>query len=269
MGRAKTPDLTGRRFGRLLVQSQGMEIMGGRRQSVCRCLCDCGREVRVAASHLCKADGTPPKQPTLSCGCAKTLGDLTGKKFGMLTVLRETANDKKAGRQWVCRCGCGNETVVSASALASGFVRSCGCLQAARIAALASQSKKGARAAHTPEANAKRTLTVYGEPGSEARKQRGIKLLDDLERTGVIVDHANIPMIAAESPQANNPYRGVCWNAGKRSWTAYCQVNGLRWYKSGFKTPEDAKLARDEKQREFLELTGLDGAVSNERRNKR
>lgn len=261
MGRRITPDLTGRRFGKLVVMSQAIEVLGGKRQSVCYCLCDCGNEISVAASHLQKADGTAPRNPTRSCGCAKTHGDLTGRRFGRLVVLREAASDKKAGRMWLCLCDCGNETISSASALSSGLVSSCGCLRSDSIAAFAEFSKTGARASHTPSANKKRTLTVYGSPGSDARKKQGAKLRRDLQKSGAILDDANIAKIAADQPESNNPYRGVCWNGSKHTWMAYCQVKGKRWQKVGFKTPEDAKEARDEKQRDLLSAAGLENAV--------
>lgn len=212
----------------------------------------------VPAYRLQRADGTTPAGPTRSCGCTRTLGDLTGRHFGRLVVTCEMPPEKKAGRMWRCLCDCGNEVAVSSTSLINGYVRSCGCL---RRESIASKAQDGAKAAHTKEANEKRSMTVFGKPGSEARKSLGIKLRNELERSGVIKDHANIAIIAAESPSANNPYRGVCWNNAKNSWMAYCQVKGIKWRKTGFKTPEEAKRARDKKQSELLELTGLEEAI--------
>lgn len=54
--------------------------------------------------------------------------DLTGQKFGRLTVLKI---DKKVGRTyyWLCQCECGNLKVVRGSHLKSGKIQSCRCLQ--------------------------------------------------------------------------------------------------------------------------------------------
>jgi hypothetical protein len=49
--------------------------------------------------------------------------DITGQKFGRLTVLRHIA-----GKDWLCLCECGKEKMVRNSNLKSGGVRSCGCL---------------------------------------------------------------------------------------------------------------------------------------------
>ena len=51
--------------------------------------------------------------------------DLTGQRFGRLTALRP-AEDINSSTAWVCRCDCGQETVVRTNNLRSGRSRSCG-----------------------------------------------------------------------------------------------------------------------------------------------
>ena len=53
--------------------------------------------------------------------------DLTGKRFGRLTVV-ERAENKNGYRRWKCKCDCGNETVVYSANLSGGKTKSCGCL---------------------------------------------------------------------------------------------------------------------------------------------
>jgi hypothetical protein len=56
--------------------------------------------------------------------------DLTGQVFGRLTVLRlSEERDRYRELLWLCKCTCGNETLVRASSLRSGATRSCGCLR--------------------------------------------------------------------------------------------------------------------------------------------
>lgn len=57
--------------------------------------------------------------------------DLTGQRFGRLTVCRRAPNIKgaKNGVYWICKCDCGRGKKVVSSALLSGFTRSCGCLR--------------------------------------------------------------------------------------------------------------------------------------------
>lgn len=52
---------------------------------------------------------------------------LPGQTFGFLTVLAEAPREKGKPTRWVCRCVCGNETVVSTSHLLRGGTLSCGC----------------------------------------------------------------------------------------------------------------------------------------------
>lgn len=55
--------------------------------------------------------------------------DLTGMRFGRLTVLNDEGMAKNKHYQWKCRCDCGNITIVGMSNLKSGTTSSCGCLQ--------------------------------------------------------------------------------------------------------------------------------------------
>lgn len=61
--------------------------------------------------------------------------DLTGQRFRKLVVLRYAHTDKH--RYWVCRCDCGNETVVASNQLkkANGTA-SCGCAKVDHGAAI-------------------------------------------------------------------------------------------------------------------------------------
>ncbi len=65
--------------------------------------------------------------------------DLTGKRYGRLTVLRHVGWHKSVSL-WLCKCDCGpdREKTVLQSSLLSGNTQSCGCLQKER----ASKAKK-------------------------------------------------------------------------------------------------------------------------------
>lgn len=56
--------------------------------------------------------------------------DITGQKFGRLTVLYKLHNyhDTKNGVYWLCVCECGNVKEVNGRNLRNGNIRSCGCL---------------------------------------------------------------------------------------------------------------------------------------------
>jgi hypothetical protein len=55
--------------------------------------------------------------------------DITGQKFGRLTVIRREPNDKWENTRWLCKCSCGKSKIILVTSLTSGATKSCGCLQ--------------------------------------------------------------------------------------------------------------------------------------------
>ena len=66
------------------------------------------------------------KSETLKRGM---FADLTGMKFGRLTVLEQIENKKDRASLWRCKCDCGKESIVRGYALRAGITKSCGCPQ--------------------------------------------------------------------------------------------------------------------------------------------
>lgn len=66
--------------------------------------------------------------------------DLTGKRFGRLTVI-EFAGTKGRNAFWKCQCDCGRVIVVKSCYLTSGDTKSCGCLKLERVASLTAKHK--------------------------------------------------------------------------------------------------------------------------------
>ena len=58
--------------------------------------------------------------------------DLTGQKFGRLTVVKQNGHKGKKVA-WLCRCDCGNYTTVTGSELKTGGTKSCGCINKERM----------------------------------------------------------------------------------------------------------------------------------------
>ena len=56
--------------------------------------------------------------------------DLTGRRFGKLSVIKEAANyNVKRGIAWECLCDCGNSSISLSYTLLNGNAKSCGCLR--------------------------------------------------------------------------------------------------------------------------------------------
>ena len=53
--------------------------------------------------------------------------DLTGQKFGRLTVLEFAGHNKHGSALWKCRCDCGNYKIAATKLLRDGHTSSCGC----------------------------------------------------------------------------------------------------------------------------------------------
>lgn len=67
--------------------------------------------------------------------------DLTGQRFGRLTIIKRYGVANSGHVTWFCKCDCGNTKVISSNQLHSG-TESCGCLQRER-ATIAAKERKG------------------------------------------------------------------------------------------------------------------------------
>ena len=121
----KQKDLTGQRFGRLVVISR---VEGDSINWLCKC--DCGEFVKVKYQNLIYSR-------TRSCGCLKRdanankFEDLTGQRFGRLVAVAR-CGAKRGSALWLCKCDCGNDCKVTHRELKTGDTRSCGCIRKER-----------------------------------------------------------------------------------------------------------------------------------------
>lgn len=135
-------DEAGNVYGRLTVLS-ALEEKDVDNRNLFLCQCECGNLTKVSGKSLRSGN-------TKSCGCLQkekaietlktktrlgnTIGvDLTGQRFGKLTVVKEvesiTKSNGKSVRQWLCKCDCGGEIIAQHVYLTTGDVLSCGCLK--------------------------------------------------------------------------------------------------------------------------------------------
>ena len=122
----KKIDLTGQRFGRLVVVEKSGRLHG---RTAWLCKCDCGNEKKIGQSNL-------RQERTRSCGCLKKESvsklfkkDITNKRFGKLVAIKDSGTKLGGKTRWICKCDCGNESIVTIDNLTSGHVSSCGCYQ--------------------------------------------------------------------------------------------------------------------------------------------
>lgn len=124
----KVNDLTGKTFGRLTVISMAKTRSKDRR-AMWFCKCECGEDKLLSSNALLTGN-------SMSCGCLnkqinseRSLIDISGQKFGRLTVIKRAANGACNKSQWEYQCDCGNDIVVIGNNLKRGIVSSCGCIK--------------------------------------------------------------------------------------------------------------------------------------------
>lgn len=127
--------MIGRRFGNLVVESYEMKARNNnpkKREIYYTCKCDCGGIVVTTRRML-------ENGKIKSCGCIAKEKlqryvnsikiDLTRKRFGRLTVEKQSSEHGKNGQaKWECVCDCGSRVVVYGQQLRKGRAQSCGCL---------------------------------------------------------------------------------------------------------------------------------------------
>lgn len=90
--------------------------------------------------------------------------DLTGQKFGMLTVVAPTEKRESGSIVWECKCDCGNTTFAAAIKLTAKKKQSCGCLRGVAARARASDlvgMRSGRLTVVRPTANRKNGSVVW------------------------------------------------------------------------------------------------------------
>lgn len=118
----------GKKFGKLTVVDY-LPVPG--KTTLLKCKCDCGNITYAPKSQL---EGGY----RVSCGCRnaehmRELGekrrlDLTGQRFGRLTVIEYIPSSSGCPGKWKCVCDCGSTAYATTQGLKSGSTSSCGCL---------------------------------------------------------------------------------------------------------------------------------------------
>lgn len=152
--------------------------------------------------------------------------DLTGKRFGRLTVMERIGNKGGAYVYWRCQCDCGKTVEVSTGNLRSRVTVSCGCWRE-----------------------------------EKAREN----LAGDVKQKVGIANGTNRSRIQSDKPQKNNKsgYRGVSWCKGKNGggrWIAKIYAQGKQYYLGLYDTAEEAneayKKAKEELHKPLVERAG-------------
>lgn len=120
-------DLTGKRFGRLIITE--MIYKDGEHTKV-KCKCDCGNEIIRIATYLTSGE-------TQSCGCyhrertaESNCKDYKGvvSDYGVELLCKDYQTDRGVW-MWKCKCYCGNIFTALPAKILNGHTTSCGCMK--------------------------------------------------------------------------------------------------------------------------------------------
>ena len=278
-------------FGRWKVLYQVDDyVNAGGRYSQWRCECQCENHT---IKNVIGANLTSGK--TLSCGCIakeerqSRIIDLTGKKYGRLTVINRVDDYISPKGQikprWKCQCECGNYSIVDSRQLRNGKVVSCGCYGR-------EQTIKALKKYNTYELcgnyyigyddnNQKfyfdkddydKVKNYYWrvEPSTNyvscsTANIRLHELIMDSKGTGLLVDHihgaktrndnrkCNLRLSTTQQNNYNKDYgeAGVTYNSKQKKWISQIKVNKKQIIIGKYDTKEQAIKARKEAENEY------------------
>lgn len=260
----KDVDLTGKRFGKLVVMEKLPERQD--RYFTWRCKCDCGGEIIVNTKRLTWGTIT-------NCGCEpkRTAGngsiaeDLTGRRFGKLTVVRRVENKNNRTR-WLCRCDCGSECEVTAQDLKSGHTKSCGChrtlelrdrksnltgMKVGRLTALYATEKRDAKGSvfwHCRcdcgnELDVTEDCLIHGNYRSCGCRKQEIQA--NIGETLTFVDNTCVEWLKSRKSRSDNTsgFRGV-YQSRNGKWKVAIGLQKKTYYLGTYETFEEAKKVR-------------------------
>lgn len=128
----------GKKFNRLTIleidedkRQEQIQEQKSKIRKYYKCKCDCGNIVSIRADNITSGHAQ-------SCGCWRKdnnremsknyILDLTGQKFGKLTVIKlDSYNRGEERTKWICECECGNIVSVYSTNLVRNHTVSCGC----------------------------------------------------------------------------------------------------------------------------------------------
>lgn len=184
--------------------------------------------------------------------------DLTGKKFNMLTVIKELGSNKV-----LCKCDCGSEKVINKDNVKSGKVLSCGCLlrQKGRQRLDLQKNTVGQRFGNLvvlEELGGGRVLCQC-DCGKSKNINKGHLLNGDITSCGCaqklrpakakeeyLVNNTYIATIRSDKPskRSTTGIKGVYWSKTKNKYQAAIRCQGINHELGYFNSLAEAVAAR-------------------------
>lgn len=209
--------------------------------------------------------------------------DLTGQRFGKLTVVKQAGRDPRGNVLWMCRCDCGKQHITRGYSLQSGNVTSCTkcpnqyILEEGRVRGVLNNGEEFLFDSEDYEDVSQHVWSSDASDGYAVTRINGKVLslhrfilahyqeLEELE-----VDHINREKLdcrksnlrTCERRQNNynqgrrknntSGYKGVSWNTQASKWQCQIQHNKKNQHLGFYETKEQAALAYNKKATELF-----------------
>lgn len=200
--------------------------------------------------------------------------DLTGQRFGRLTVLRQVPVPEglTQNNYWLCRCDYGTERVVLASNLIRGHTKSCGCLKQrdltgqriSRLTVLERSDQYATRGKRTVRLwkcqcdcgniTYKATDTLTGSRNCSCAECAGRRNAAKARENAGFVDGTQLCKLPGEEPSMphDGKCRGVYYDKKRNLYEAVIKFRGKRTRLGHFHRFEDAVKARQAAEQEIF-----------------
>lgn len=187
------------------------------------------------------------------------LKDLSGQRFGMLTV-----TEYIGGSKWKCKCDCGNETIVFAANLERKHTKSCGCLKGEGLI-----GKKVGKMTILKQIDKEHFLCRCDCGNEEIRVKTALyrgdrkcfecakKVRHEARENSEIMkaDYVNgtqLSLIGKKTKANKSGHVGVNWDKSRGKWQASIRYQGKKYNIGRFESIQDAIDARKNAELELL-----------------
>ena len=211
----------------------------------------------------------------------RALIDLTGMRFGKLTVISFCGVNKHHKRLWQCRCDCGSITVTTGSDLIKGHTKTCGCSWRKENQAVFHESyvemfttKGESFMIDADDYDRVKNVCWYMKHGYvlgciNGKEVNLHRFLTDCPKDA-IVDHinqnkadnrkSNLRIVNHSQNNMNKPMQknntsgfvGVNYHKKNKKWTASISVNHRQIYLGSFSVMQDAIEARKKAEARYF-----------------
>lgn len=198
--------------------------------------------------------------------------DMVGRRCGHLIVIAKNDVYKGYDTRWICRCDCGNQTIVRGSYLRNGHTKSCGnCQRFSLDNGIAKCTVKSGRSFWIDEDDLSTVQGIRWSVGTDGyvigygpdgRKVKLHRLVMNAKQ-GEVVDHINgnpadcrrknlrittqhRNTYNSRLPKSSTTgYKGVCFDKRNKRYMAHIHPNGKTVFLGYFVKPEEAAIAYD------------------------